>query len=158
MQRLAICLDGIEDDALVTAALPWIAAFEQVEAWCAHGDLAARELAYVRHAHGRPPPASPRARRARSRRQAEAIAEGGVALLRGKGRSAVPDPRWARPRARRGRSERPRRFAFLSCGPSRRHWTRVGRSRRALYDRSRARTGDRRAAQLVAGKRLGSNL
>ena len=35
MQRLAICLDGIEDDALVAAALPWIAAFEQVEAWCA---------------------------------------------------------------------------------------------------------------------------
>jgi hypothetical protein len=81
MQRLAICLDGIEDDALVAAGLPWIAAFEQVEAWCAYGDLAARELAYVRHAHGRPPPPR-RVHDEVDRRQAEAIAEGGVALLR----------------------------------------------------------------------------
>lgn len=81
MQRLAICLDGIEDDALVAAALPWIAAFEHVEAWCAYGDLAARELAYVRHAHGRPPPPH-RVHDEVDRRQAEAIAEGGVALLR----------------------------------------------------------------------------
>jgi nucleotide-binding universal stress UspA family protein len=81
MQRLAICVDGIEDDELVAAALPWIATFERVEAWCAYGDFAARELAYVRHAHGRPPP--PRhAHDEVDRRQAEAIAEGGVALLR----------------------------------------------------------------------------
>ncbi len=82
MQRLAICLDGIEDDELVAAALPWIAAFERVEAWCAYGDLAARELAYVRHAHGRPPPPLRHAHDEVDRRQAEAIAEGGVALLR----------------------------------------------------------------------------
>ena len=81
MQRLAICFDGIEDDALVAAALPWIAAFERVEAWCAYGDLAARELAYVRRAHGRPPPPPHRAHDEVDR-QAEAIAEGGVALLR----------------------------------------------------------------------------
>jgi len=82
MQRLAICFDGIEDDALVAAALPWIAAFERVEAWCAYGDLAARELAYVRRAHGRPPPPPHRAHDEVDRRQAEAIAEGGVGLLR----------------------------------------------------------------------------
>jgi hypothetical protein len=82
MERLAICLDGIEDDALVAAALSWIAVFEKVEVWCAYGDLAARELAYIRHAHGRPPPPPPRAHDEVDRRQAEAIAEGGVALLR----------------------------------------------------------------------------
>jgi nucleotide-binding universal stress UspA family protein len=81
MQRLAICLDGREDDELVAAALPWIAAFEKVEAWSAYGDLAARELAYIRHAHGRPPPRH-KAHDEVDRRQAEAIAEGGVALLR----------------------------------------------------------------------------
>jgi nucleotide-binding universal stress UspA family protein len=82
MQRLAICFDGIEDDELVTAALPWIGAFERVEAWCAYGDLAARELAYIRHAHGRPPPPPRHGRDEVDRRQAEAIAEGGAVRLR----------------------------------------------------------------------------
>lgn len=82
MQRLAICLDGIEDDEFVAAALPWVAAFERVEVWCAYGDLAARELAYVRRGHGRPPPPPPDARDEVDRRQAEAVAAGGVALLR----------------------------------------------------------------------------
>ncbi len=82
MQRLAICFDGIEDEALVAAALPWVTAFERIEAWCAYGDLARRELAYVRHGHGRLPPPPHDEHEEVDRRQAESIAEGGVALLR----------------------------------------------------------------------------
>ncbi len=90
MQRLAICFDGIQDEELVTAALPWIAAFEHTEAWCAYGDTATRELAYVRHGHGRPPPPPPHAHDEVDRWQAESIAEGGVALLRAANVEAQP--------------------------------------------------------------------
>jgi hypothetical protein len=89
VQQLAVCLDGVEDEELVAAALPWTGAFERVEAWCAYGDLAARELAYVRHGHGRPAP-PPHAHDEVDRRQAEAIAESGAALLRAANVEAQP--------------------------------------------------------------------
>jgi len=56
MNALAICVDGVEDDELIDAALAWTARFDRIDVWCAYGDAAARELAYVRGRHGRPPP------------------------------------------------------------------------------------------------------
>jgi len=81
MGGLAVCLDGVEDEALIAAALPWALRFDWVEIWCAFGDLAARELQHLRDRHGRPPP-PPRRHDDIDREQAEAVAERGLALAR----------------------------------------------------------------------------
>lgn len=82
---LALCVDGIGDEALVAAALPWIARFERVEVWCAYGDNAARELAAVRERHGRP-----HHHDEPDRAQAGAIADAMTGLLRARGIEAIP--------------------------------------------------------------------
>ncbi len=86
MQRLAICLDGVQDDELVAAAAAWTPRFERIELWCAYGDEAARELEHVRERHGRPPgPPPPHHRHAEiDREQAEAIVKRGAELMRGR--------------------------------------------------------------------------
>jgi nucleotide-binding universal stress UspA family protein len=89
---LALCVDGVQDEALVAAATPWIGRFARVEAWCAYGDEAARDLAAVRERHGRPhhPPPPPHHHDDPDRAQAEAIANAAIALLRERGISATP--------------------------------------------------------------------
>jgi len=89
---LALCLDGVDDEALVRAAKPWFARFERIEVWCGYGDAAARELAHLRERHGRPPAPPPPPHRERDdpdREAAEAIAQKGVALLRSEGSEAT---------------------------------------------------------------------
>ncbi len=90
MAVLALALDGIEDERLIDAAIPWISHFERAEVWCAYGDRAMRELEHQRELHGRPPPPhhaphdpDP------DREQAEAIAARGVELLRARGVTAT---------------------------------------------------------------------
>ncbi len=83
MGGLAVCLDGVEDEELVAAAVPWAVRFDWVEIWCAFGDLAARELQHLRDRHGRrPPPPPPHRHDDIDREQAEAVAERGLALVR----------------------------------------------------------------------------
>jgi len=83
MRVLAICLDGVADEALITAALPWAIRFDGVEVWCAYGELAGRELRHVREYHGRPPePPHPHGRDDVDREQAEAIVSRGTELMR----------------------------------------------------------------------------
>ena len=90
---LALCVDGVQDEALVAAAMPWIGRFERVEVWCAYGDEAAREFAAVRERHGRPhhpPPPPPHPHDDPDRAQAEAIANSAITLLRERGIVAAP--------------------------------------------------------------------
>lgn len=89
MTLLALALDGIADEELIDAAVPWISHFERVEVWCAYGDLALRELEHQRERHGRPhPPPHPPHGPDPDREQAEAIAAHGVELLRARGITA----------------------------------------------------------------------
>lgn len=86
---LALCVDGVRDEALVAAATPWTARFERVEVWCAYGDEAARELEAVRERHGRHPPPQHH-HDDPDREQAEAIANAALSLLRARGVTATP--------------------------------------------------------------------
>jgi hypothetical protein len=82
MERIAVCIDGVEDENVITAAVPWVMLFGQVEVWCAYGDAAEREVQYARDRHSRPPP--PRGHHdgaSLDREQADAIARRGVALM-----------------------------------------------------------------------------
>jgi len=90
--RAGVCFDGVESAELVKAATPFLGAFERVEAWCAYGDVAGRELAYVLRRHGRPAPRQEReaCRAMLDEEQADAIAERGAALLREAGFPAAP--------------------------------------------------------------------
>jgi len=56
VRTLAICLDGVQDEQLIAAAIPWTSLFESVELWCAYGKVAARELGYLRERHLRAAP------------------------------------------------------------------------------------------------------
>lgn len=89
---LAICVDGVQDEALVAAAMAWTPRFERVEVWCAYGDEAGRELAAVRERHGRPhhPPPPPHHHDDPDRAQAEGIANAAIALLRARGIASAP--------------------------------------------------------------------
>ncbi|MGH7661806.1 MAG: hypothetical protein ACRENA_12935 [Vulcanimicrobiaceae bacterium] len=87
---LALCVDGVQDEALVAAAMPWTPRFERVEVWCAYGDVAARELAAVRERHGRPHPPPPHHHDDPDRTQAGAIADATIAALRSHGINATP--------------------------------------------------------------------
>ena len=91
MAVLAIALDGIEDERLIDAAIPWTSHFERVEVWCAYGDLAMRELEHQRERHGRPrpPPHHPPHGPDPDRTQAEAIAAHGIELLGARGITAT---------------------------------------------------------------------
>ncbi len=85
---LALALDGIEDEGLIDAAMPWTSHFERVEVWCAYGDRAMRELEHQRELHGRPPPPAnhhPPHGPDPDREQAEAIAARGIELLHARG-------------------------------------------------------------------------
>jgi hypothetical protein len=84
VRGLAVCLDGVQDEELISAASGWATRFEWVEVWCAYGDEAARELEHVREHHGRPPkPPPPHHNRAEvDREQAEAIVARGAERMR----------------------------------------------------------------------------
>jgi len=83
MEILAICIDGVEDEELIAAALLWTARFDSVEVWCAYGELAGRELRHVREHHGRPPePPHSHRHEDVDEEQAEAIVARGTALIR----------------------------------------------------------------------------
>ena len=88
MAVLALTLDGVDDEALIDAALPWTSHFEGLEIWCAYGDRAMRELEHQRERHGRPHPPPPHAPDP-DRDQAEAIAARGIELLRARGLTAT---------------------------------------------------------------------
>jgi nucleotide-binding universal stress UspA family protein len=104
MAILALCVDGVRDELLVEAALPWTGHFARVEVWCAYGDAAARELEHLRERHGRPhhpPPHQPPPRHRPSspprhpepdpdREQAEAIAARAAGLLAARRVAANP--------------------------------------------------------------------
>jgi hypothetical protein len=82
MERIAVCIDGVEDENLVTASIPWATRFGEVEVLCAYGDVAERELQHARDRHGRPPPPPPHHDDMTfDREQAEAIAARGVELM-----------------------------------------------------------------------------
>ena len=163
MNALAICVDGVEDDELIDAALAWTARFDRIDVWCAYGDAAARELAYVRGRHGRPPPEhGPRApppperlpRRtttALTRRAPGDAAQRAWALLRAHQQSMPTSASWrldsGHALAKRDTSD----VALFSPGrdtaPAR---DPIGRARRAFRHRPRGWTGDRRASSLPA--------
>jgi len=83
MGTLAICLDGVADDELIAAALPWTVRFDSVELWCAYGELAGRELRHVREHHGRSPePHPPHGHDDVDQEQAEAVVARGAVLMR----------------------------------------------------------------------------
>jgi nucleotide-binding universal stress UspA family protein len=88
MVIVAVCFDGVDDDALVEAARELLRSADRVEAWCAHGDEAQRLLQNVdeRHHGPRHPPAHHRSLDAE---QAEAIARRGAELLRRAGFTAA---------------------------------------------------------------------
>ena len=86
----ALCVDGVDDEALISAALPWLSNAERIEVWCGYGDEAARELEHIRERHGRPhPPHPPHHDDVPDREQADAIAQAAVELLRRRGISAT---------------------------------------------------------------------
>lgn len=89
----ALCVDGVDDEELVAAAMPWISNAERVEVWCGYGDEARRELEHARERHGRPrpphPPRDPHHEDVPDREQAEAIAQAAVDLLRERGIAAT---------------------------------------------------------------------
>jgi nucleotide-binding universal stress UspA family protein len=85
MQVLAVCVDGVQDEQLIAAALEWVPAFQRTQVWCGYGDVAARQLEQLRDRHGRPGPPPPKHHENDpDRAQAEAIAERAVALFREK--------------------------------------------------------------------------
>ena len=87
----ALCVDGVDDEALISAAMPWISQAGRIEVWCGYGDEAARELEHIRERHGRPhPPHHPHEDDVPDREQAAAIAQAAVDLLRERGISATP--------------------------------------------------------------------
>jgi len=82
MERIAVCVDGVEDENVIAAAIPWVSRFGEVEVLCAYGDVAGRELQHARDRHGRPPPPRPHHDdETFDREQAEAIAARGVTLM-----------------------------------------------------------------------------
>jgi nucleotide-binding universal stress UspA family protein len=82
MDRIAVCIDGVEDENMIAAAIPWVTRFGEVEVWCAYGDVAEREVQHARDRHGRTPPPRPRHDDATfDREQAAAIAGRSVALM-----------------------------------------------------------------------------
>lgn len=89
MAIAAVCFDGIDDDALVEAALPFLPAFSSVESWCAYGNEADRMLAEMLHRHHGPPHHPPH-HADFDEEQARGIAERGCELLRRVGVSAMP--------------------------------------------------------------------
>jgi nucleotide-binding universal stress UspA family protein len=89
MAIAALCFDGIDDDALVEAALPFLAAFSAVESWCAYSDEADRVLEEMVHRHHGPPHHSPHHADV-DEEQARGIAERGCELLGRAGIAAAP--------------------------------------------------------------------
>jgi hypothetical protein len=88
---LALCVDGVADGELVTAAKTWVPCFSKVEVWCAYGNLATRELANARERHGHAPhPPPPKHGPDPDREQADGIVQRGVELLRAQGIEAAP--------------------------------------------------------------------
>jgi nucleotide-binding universal stress UspA family protein len=86
MMKAAVCFDGIDDEALVAAARPFLAHFTDVEAWCAYGAEAEHLAEHVRERHHGPPP--PRPHPSLDEEQALSIANHGVALLQRDGIAA----------------------------------------------------------------------
>jgi nucleotide-binding universal stress UspA family protein len=94
--KAAVCFDGIDDEALVQAALESLRCCSQVESWCAYGHTAAELVEHVmgRH-HGPPhlphPPHPPHRPHASSldAEQARGIADHGVILLQRVGIAAT---------------------------------------------------------------------
>jgi nucleotide-binding universal stress UspA family protein len=84
----ALCFDGLEDERLVEAAKPFLAAYPKIESWCAYGDIAERTLAIAvgRH-HGSHP--EPPDHESLDAEQATAIADRGVELLARAGFTAI---------------------------------------------------------------------
>jgi nucleotide-binding universal stress UspA family protein len=82
--KAALCFDGVDDDALVQAARPFLRHFDTIESWCAHGAEAEHLLLDVARRHHAPPhhPAI-------DAEQAEAIARRGVERLQRCGLHAV---------------------------------------------------------------------
>jgi nucleotide-binding universal stress UspA family protein len=91
MQKtLALCLDGVEDDALIETARDVLTDAPRIEVWCAFGSAVEHFIAEVagRHhgQHHSPPPPH----QSLDAQQAKSIAEHGVELLRNAGFSATP--------------------------------------------------------------------
>jgi nucleotide-binding universal stress UspA family protein len=85
----ALCVDGVEDEALVEAARDILASSPRIEAWCGYGDEAGRLMTAIRGRHHAPPPPPPHANENLDAEQAHAIAERGVAILTNAGFSAT---------------------------------------------------------------------
>ena len=91
MLTAAVCFDGVDDEALVEAALDLLRCFERVESWCAYGDEAQRLLDDAGERHHGPPHHRPHPHHYETAdaEQAEAIAAHGVTLLQRAGFTAV---------------------------------------------------------------------
>jgi nucleotide-binding universal stress UspA family protein len=82
--KLAVCFDGIDDEALTMAAVPFVRGYDAVESWCGYGDEAQRLVEHVAQRHHGPPHPPPMHHHhsALDEEQARAIAQHGVALLK----------------------------------------------------------------------------
>jgi nucleotide-binding universal stress UspA family protein len=90
--RLAICVDGVDDESLIEQAVWWATLFEAVEVWCAYTGEAEREVReqWLRHGRRPPPPHGRRGGEDMDREQAEAIAARAVTFLEKAGIQAQP--------------------------------------------------------------------
>jgi nucleotide-binding universal stress UspA family protein len=84
-----LCVDGVEDEALVEAARDILASSQRIEVWCAYGDEAQRLMTAIRERHHAPPPPPPHPDEKLDAEQAHAIAERGVAIVANAGFSAT---------------------------------------------------------------------
>jgi nucleotide-binding universal stress UspA family protein len=90
-KTVAVCFDGVEDDALIEIARDILADAPRIEAWCAYGSAVEQFIAELAGRHHRPPHhPPPTSHQSLDAQQAESIAKHGVKLLADAGYSATP--------------------------------------------------------------------